>query len=67
MDTHGEKKGIFARKGLWIGVGTTLFILVAFILPAPQSLIEVMEKYGYVQKMVDWEIAHNTSEAAAKT
>ena len=67
MDTHGEKTGIFAKKGLWIGVGTGLFILIAFIWPTPQSLIEVMEKYGYVQKMIDWEIAHNAKEASAKT
>ena len=67
MDTHGEKTGIFAKKGMWIGIGTGLFILIAFILPTPQSLVEVMEKYGYVQKMIDWEIAHNAREAAAKT
>ncbi|GAH02575.1 unnamed protein product, partial [marine sediment metagenome] len=51
MDTHGEKRGIFAKKELWIGIGTGLFILIAFILPTPQSLVEVMEKYGYIQKM----------------
>ena len=67
MDTHGEKTGIFAKKGLWIGVGTGLFILIAFILPIPQSLVDVMEKYGYVQKMIEWEIAHNAEAAAAKT
>jgi sodium-dependent dicarboxylate transporter 2/3/5 len=67
MDTHGEKTGIFALKGLWIGVGTGLFILIAFILPTPDSLAEVMTKYGYVEKMIDWEIAHNAKEAAAKT
>ncbi len=67
MDTHGEKRGIFAKKELWIGIGTGLFILIAFILPTPQSLVEVMEKYGYIQKMIDWEIAHNAKEAAAKT
>ena len=31
MDTHGEKTGIFAKKGLWIGIGTGIFILIAFI------------------------------------
>ena len=46
MDTHGEKTGIFATKGLWIGIGSAIFILIAFILPPPQSLVEVMEKYG---------------------
>ena len=67
MDTHGEKTGIFAKKELWIGIGVAIFILIAFFLPTPQSLVEIMEKYGYVDKMIDWEIAHNAKEAAAKT
>ena len=67
MDTHGEKTGIFARKRLWIGMGAGLFILIAYILPTPQSLVEVLEKYGYVQKMIEWEIAHNAKEASDKT
>jgi sodium-dependent dicarboxylate transporter 2/3/5 len=67
MDTHGEKTGIFANKELWIGIGLGIFILIAFILPTPDSLVQVMEKYGYVQKMIDWDIAHNAEEASAKT
>ncbi|MCF8050135.1 MAG: anion permease [Desulfobacterales bacterium] len=67
MDTHGEKRGIFAKKGLWIGIGAALFILIAFILPTPESLVEVMEEYGYVDKMIEWEIAHNIEEASQKT
>ena len=67
MDTHGKERGIFAKKGLWIGIGAGIFILIAFILPTPQSLVEVMEKYGYVEKMIEWEIAHNAKETAAKT
>jgi solute carrier family 13 (sodium-dependent dicarboxylate transporter), member 2/3/5 len=67
MDTHGEKTGIFAKKELWLGIGVGVFILIAFILPTPQSIVDVMEKYGYVQKMIDWEIAHTAKEASAKT
>ncbi len=66
MDTHGEKTGIFAKKGLWIGIGVGVFILIAFILPTPQSLIEVMEKYGYVDRMIEWEIANDVEQASNK-
>ena len=67
MDTHGEKKGIFAKKSLWIGIGAGLFIIIAFFIPTPDSLVQVMEEYGYVDKMIEWEIAHNTEQAAHKT
>jgi len=67
MDTHGEKKGIFAKKEAWIAVGVGIFILIAFILPTPPSLIEVMEQYGYVQKMINWKVAQTAQEASAKT
>lgn len=67
MDTHGEKTGIFAKKGLWIGVGLGIFVIIAFILPPPQSLSGVLTEYGYVKKMVQWGIAHNAAEATHKT
>ena len=31
MDTHGEKTGIFAKKGLWIGIGVGIFIGVTLL------------------------------------
>lgn len=67
MDTHGEKRGIFAKKGLWIGIGFGIFLIVGFILPTPESLVEVMKEYGYIQKMIKWEIAENALEASRKT
>ena len=67
MDTHGEKTGIFAKKSLWIGLGAALFVFIAFILPTPDSLVEVMKEYGYVDKMIEWEIAHNVEQASQKT
>ena len=67
LDTHGEKTGILAKKRLWVGIGVGVFILVAYILPVPQSLMDVLDKYGYVDKMIDWEIAHNLGQASDKT
>jgi len=59
--------GILANKLLWICIGVSIFILVGFVLPTPQSVVEVMEKYGFAEKMITWEIAHNAAEAAHKT
>jgi len=58
--------GILAKKPLWIGLGAAIFILVGFILPTPQSVVEIVEKYGFAQKMIDWEIAHDVQGAADK-
>ncbi|MFO7985410.1 MAG: SLC13 family permease [Desulfatiglandaceae bacterium] len=59
--------GILANKVLWISIGTAIFILVAFILPTPQTLIDVVENYGFAEKMMDWEVAHSPLDAAHKT
>jgi len=59
--------GILANKILWICIGLGIFILVGFVLPTPQSVVEVVEKFGFAEKMIKWEVAHNATEAAHKT
>ena len=59
--------GIMANKLLWICLGAAIFILIAFILPTPQTLVEIVQKYGFAQKMMEWEVAHSVSDAAHKT
>jgi sodium-dependent dicarboxylate transporter 2/3/5 len=58
--------GILANKLLWICIGLAIFIVVAFILPTPQSVVDTVEKYGFAKKMIEWEVAHNTHDAAKK-
>ncbi len=58
--------GILANKLLWICIGVALFILIGFILPTPQSVVDTVEKYGFAKKMIEWEVAHDTQEAANK-
>ncbi len=55
-----------ASDALWIVVGVSVFLLVAFVLPRPQSLASVLEDSGYVKKMMDWGIVENTQEAVDK-
>jgi sodium-dependent dicarboxylate transporter 2/3/5 len=58
--------GILANKLLWICIGLGIFITVAFILPTPQSVVDTVEKYGFAKKMIEWEVAHDTHDAANK-
>jgi len=65
---HGEDEGgILSNKILWICIGLGIFIVVGFILPTPQSVLEVVEKYGFSEKLIEWEVAQDATEAARKT
>ncbi len=64
---HDAGGGILANKLLWICIGAGVFILIAFILPTPQTLVETLEKYGFAKKMMEWEVAHSVKDAANKT
>ncbi len=59
--------GIMDNKLLWICLGAGIFILIAFILPTPQTLVEIVQKYGFAEKMMRWEVAHSIPDAAHKT
>jgi sodium-dependent dicarboxylate transporter 2/3/5 len=59
--------GILANKLLWICIGAGILILVGFILPTPESVVDTVEKYGFAETMIKWGVAHETNEAARKT
>jgi sodium-dependent dicarboxylate transporter 2/3/5 len=59
--------GILANKLLWICIGAGIFFLVGFVLPTPESVVDTVEKYGFAEKMIEWEVAHDATEAAHKT
>jgi len=65
-DTGGGG-GLLANKTLWLVIGVSIFIIVSFILPTPQSVVHVVEKYGFAEKMIEWEVAHDVEGAAHKT
>ncbi len=66
-DIEHDVGGILANKMLWICVGVAILLLVGFILPTPQSVIVTVDKYGFAEKMIKWEIAHDVTDAANKT
>ncbi len=57
------KGGILANKVLWLCIGLAVFLLIAFVLPTPQSVVESVDKYGFAKKMIEWEIAHDAASA----
>jgi sodium-dependent dicarboxylate transporter 2/3/5 len=65
-DTGGGG-GILANKVLWLCIGAGIFVLLAFILPTPKSVIETVDKYGFAAQMIEWEVAHDVEGAARKT
>ncbi len=67
MEHHSGGGGILANKALWLGIGLGIFVLIGFALPTPGSVVEILDKYGFAQKMIDWEIAHDLPQAARKT
>ncbi len=67
--SHEEKKekgGILANKTLWLVLGTAVFVLIGFVLPTPQSLVNVVREYGFAETMIEWHVAHDVQEAADK-
>ncbi|MCP4574138.1 MAG: hypothetical protein GY838_17390 [bacterium] len=50
----------------WIIVGVAIFVIVAFILPKPASMVSTLEEFGYVDKMVEWGITDDAQGAAGK-
>lgn len=59
--------GILANKTFWMLVGSSIFVLIGFILPTPQSLVDVVRDYGFGNTMIGWGIAEDITEAANKT
>ena len=50
--------GILSNRVLWLCIGMGIFILVGFILPTPQSVVDTVEKYGFAKKMNAFMVRH---------
>jgi len=64
---HGPPKGgLLEKKALWLGLGAGIFFITAFIVPTPQSMIDIVEKYGFGHTMIKWGVASDMAQAAWK-
>ncbi len=58
--------GLLAKKGLWLGLGAGVFLLIGFLLPVPQSMVDVLQQYGFVEKMIEQGVVEDAQEAGRK-
>jgi len=66
VDHDAGGGGILANKIVWIITGGALFFIIAFIIPTPHSMVELLEKQGFGQKMIELGIATDMANAAWK-
>ncbi len=68
-DVHhgGGGHRLLANKILWLCVGLGVFVLIAFVLPTPPSVVSVVQDHGFAKKLIDWGVATDVQEAARKT
>ncbi len=67
IDLHAGSEGTQARKTLWLVIGVAIFVGIGFLLPVPPSVVDTVERFGFAEKMAEWEIAHSPAEAGRKT
>ncbi|MFQ6105865.1 MAG: hypothetical protein ACE5NL_02210, partial [Candidatus Hydrothermarchaeaceae archaeon] len=67
-EEHGgyESTELMTSKNLWLAVGFGLFIIIGFLIPTPQSLVEVVSEKGYYSVMHEKGIAETPQQAAWK-
>jgi sodium-dependent dicarboxylate transporter 2/3/5 len=61
-----KKLGLLSNKLLWLIIGAACFGIIGFILPTPQSLIEMVEKQKIAERLIAWHVAHDAAQAAWK-
>ena len=48
-----KKSGLLSNKMFWLVVGAACFVIIGFIIPTPQSLIELVEKQKIAEKLIE--------------
>ncbi|MDY6822913.1 MAG: SLC13 family permease [Thermodesulfobacteriota bacterium] len=67
FDQKEGEGGLLANKTLWMCIGIGIFVVVGFLLPVPQSIVDVVTENGFADKMIEWHVAHDAHHAAEKT
>ncbi|MBW1977123.1 MAG: anion permease [Deltaproteobacteria bacterium] len=62
-----KKRGVLSNKLLWMIVGASIFVIIGFIVPTPQSMVDMVAEHGFGKKMIAWHVASDMGNAAWKT
>lgn len=58
--------GLLSNKLFWIIVGAVLFFIIGFVVPAPQSMVDMVKEHGFGNQMIKWHVATDMNQAAWK-
>ena len=61
-----KKLSLLSNKMLWLIVGAACFVIIGFIVPTPQSMIELVEEHGFGKRLIEWNVAADMAGAAWK-
>jgi len=64
--SKSEKRIFLDKKMFWLVVGFSVFAVIAFIIPTPESLVRVVDEYGFAKAMIKMGVADSVSQAAWK-
>ena len=66
LNTKNLNKFSIDSKLFWLITGFLVFIVIAFVLPTPESLKKVVQEYGFADNMIKTGVAGSISQAAWK-
>ncbi|MDY6905967.1 MAG: SLC13 family permease [Thermodesulfobacteriota bacterium] len=67
LDHKEGEGGLMANKTLWLCIGIGIFVIVGYLIPVPQSIVDIVADNGFADKMIDWHVANDAAQAAQKT
>ena len=65
-DVKTKKKSLLANKLFWIIAGAMFFIVIGFLVPTPQGMVDLVREHGFGKQMIRWHVADNMEQAAWK-
>jgi len=65
-DEKKKARSLLANKLFWIVTGASLFVVIGFLVPTPQSMVDLVKQHGFGKQMIEWHVAADMDQAAWK-